>query len=97
MQKRTAQQGRPPGTTSHEPKVAIAFGKSVRAARTEREIGQEQLADLAGIDRSHLGKIERGGHMPTLALILRIARALKMKAAELIAATENNLDSDADS
>ncbi len=35
--------------------------------------------------------------MPTLALILRIARALKMKAAELIAATENNLDSDADS
>jgi len=38
-----------------------------------------------------MGKIERGEHMPTLALILRIARALNISASELIAATERNL------
>jgi transcriptional regulator with XRE-family HTH domain len=38
-----------------------------------------------------MGKIERGEHMPTLALILRIAAALNRRAADLIAATEENL------
>ena len=40
-----------------------------------------------------MGKIERGEHMPTLALILRIAAALNRSAAALIAATEENLRS----
>ncbi len=33
-----------------------------------------------------MGKIERGEHMPTLALILRIAAGLKLSAAEWAAA-----------
>lgn len=56
-------------------------------------MAQEELAALAAIERSHMGKIERGEHMPTLALILRIAIALNRSAAELIAATEENLRS----
>ena len=54
-------------------------------------MAQEELAALAEIERSHMGKIERGEHMPTLALILRIAAALNRRAADLIAATEENL------
>lgn len=54
-------------------------------------MAQEQLASQAAIERSHMGKIERGEHMPTLALILRIAVALDVSAADLIAATERNL------
>ncbi|WP_442956668.1 helix-turn-helix domain-containing protein [Propionivibrio sp.] len=69
----------------------MAFGLAVRAERMEQGIAQEELASLAGIERSHLGKIERGEHMPTLALILRIAVALNKSAADLMAATENNL------
>ena len=57
----------------------------------EQGIAQEELASLAEIERSHMGKIERGEHMPTLALILKIATALKTSAADLMAATENNL------
>ena len=38
-----------------------------------------------------MGKIERGEHMPTLALILRIAAGLKLSAAELVSAAERNL------
>jgi len=56
-------------------------------------MAQEELAAQAAIERSHMGKIERGEHMPTLALILRIAIALNRSAAELIAATEENLRS----
>ena len=93
MQKRTVQRGRPVGSTTYEPEPALAFGQAVRAARMEQGMAQEELAALAAIERSHMGKIERGEHMPTLALILRIAIALNRSAAELIAATEENLRS----
>lgn len=96
MQKRTVQRGRPPGTTTFEAVPALAFGKAVRAVRMERGIAQEELAALAGIERSHMGKIERGEHMPTLALILKVALALRVSAAELIAATERNIGSRVD-
>ncbi|MBP7655149.1 MULTISPECIES: helix-turn-helix domain-containing protein [Pseudomonadota] len=91
MQKRTVQRGRPRGTTTFEREPAAAFGSAVRAARLQMGMAQEQLAAQAMIERSHMGKIERGEHMPTLALILKIARALEMSAADLMASTELNL------
>lgn len=91
MQKRTIQRGRPTGTTTYEAEPAIAFGKAVRTMRTERGIAQETLAQLAEIERSHMGKIERGEHMPTLGIILKIARALECSAADLMVLTEKNL------
>jgi len=93
MQKRIVQRGRPPGTVRFEPEPARAFGKAVRAFRTDQGIAQEELAALAGIERSHMGKIERGEHLPSLALILKIASALKVSGTELMAATERNMDS----
>jgi len=41
----------------------------VRALPAERGIAQQSLANLAGIRRSHVGKIERGEHVPTRAII----------------------------
>ena len=93
MQKRTVQRGRPVGSTTYEPEPALAFGQAVRAARMEQGMAQEELAALAEIERSHMGKIERGEHLPTLALILRIAAVLNRSAADLIAATEEILRS----
>ena len=91
MQKRSIQRGRPAGATTFEAEPAQAFGAAVRAARTEQGVAQETLAYLAGIERSHMGKIERGEHMPTLAIILKIARALGCSSADLMAATESRL------
>ena len=91
MQKRSIQRGRPAGATTFEAEPAQAFGAAVRAARTEQGVAQETLAYLAGIERSHMGKIERGEHMPTLAIILKIARALGCSAADLMTATESRL------
>ena len=91
MQKRPIQRGRPAGSTSFEAEPALAFGAAVREARTAQGVAQETLAHRAGIERSHMGKIERGEHMPTLALILKISLALKISSAELMTATERNL------
>ncbi|GBC57226.1 helix-turn-helix domain-containing protein [Xanthomonas euvesicatoria] len=63
----------------------------------DQGIAQEELAGLAGIERSHMGKIERGEHLPSLALILKIATALKMSGTDLMAATERNMDSTVES
>jgi XRE family transcriptional regulator, regulator of sulfur utilization len=94
MQKRAVQRGRPTGATTFEVVPAQAFGGAVRALRTEDGIAQETLAHLAGIERSHMGKIERGEHMPTLALVFKIARALNRSAGELMLETEARLPKD---
>ena len=60
----------------------------MREERTNQGIAQETLAHMAGIERSHMGKIERGEHVPTLPLILKIARALKCSSAHLMTLTE---------
>lgn len=91
MQKPTIRPGRPTGTTTYEAELAQAFGAVVRALRTQQETSQEVLANLAGVERSHMGKIERGEHVPTLVIIMRIAEALGCDATSLIAETEKNL------
>ncbi|HCF9567213.1 TPA: helix-turn-helix transcriptional regulator [Pseudomonas aeruginosa] len=91
MQKRSVQPGRPPGATTFNAELAQAFGAAVRALRTERGIAQESLANLAGIERSHMGKVERGEHMPTLAIIFKIASALECSTAVVMTETERQL------
>ena len=93
MEKRSIRRGRPTGSTTFEAAPALAFGAAVRSARTEDGVSQEDLAHLAGVERSHMGKIERGEHMPTLAMILKIARALGRSSAELMLETESRLPS----
>ncbi|MDD2180359.1 helix-turn-helix domain-containing protein [Acidovorax sp. D2M1] len=91
MQKRTVQRGRPAGATTFDAELAQAFGAAVRALRLERSIAQESLAHQSGIERSHMGKIERGEHMPTLAIIFKIADALECSTAVLMSTTEGQL------
>lgn len=91
MQKRSVQPGRPAGSTTHDAELAHAFGAAVRALRIERGIAQESLAHLAGIERSHMGKIERGTHMPTLAIIFKIAGALECSTAVLMSEAESQV------
>jgi transcriptional regulator with XRE-family HTH domain len=62
----------------------VALGAAVRARRKALGLSQEALADLAEIDRSHMGKIERGERNVTLLNILRIARAIEVKASDLL-------------
>lgn len=62
----------------------VAFGEKVREIRKAKGLSQEVLADLAGIDRSYMGHIERGDQNITLTKIYQISDALGVSAAELI-------------
>jgi transcriptional regulator with XRE-family HTH domain len=64
------------------------LGMAIRAARLAKGVSQEALADAAGVDRSHMGKIERGERNVTLLNIGRIADALGISVAELMAAAD---------
>jgi len=94
MQQRSIRRGRPLGSKTADPVLAAAFGAAVRSVRTDRGIAQEALAHLATIERSHIGKIERGEHMPTIAAVLKIAKALGISGAELMGAAEKMLPPD---
>jgi len=63
------------------------FGKHVRQLRLQREWSQEKLADLCGLDRTYIGGIERGERNVSLVNIHRIAEALGVAPAELLASS----------
>ena len=54
----------------------VAFGKRVREVRKNKGISQERLAEMAGIDRSYMGNIERGEKNITLKKAYEICDAL---------------------
>jgi len=60
------------------------FGSQVRVLRTSFNITQEQLANLANIDRGHMGHIERGSKSPSLDKVEKIANALNVSAHSLL-------------
>jgi transcriptional regulator with XRE-family HTH domain len=68
-------------------RVRRAFGKVLKAARTHCGISQQTLADNAGADRSYLSMLERGLQQPTLAMLLKIAKALNLDPEKMVTAT----------
>ena len=62
----------------------IAFGKRIREVRKTKEISQERLAEMAGIDRSYMGNIERGEKNITLKKAYEVCDALEVDIKDLI-------------
>jgi putative transcriptional regulator len=52
--------------------------------RRERRLTQEQLAVKAGLTRGYLARLETGRHEPTLTMLQRLAKALKVTVADLV-------------
>ena len=50
--------------------------KRMKIARIEKDLSQEQLAELVGVTRQTIGMIESGKFNPSLQLCLSICRAL---------------------
>jgi transcriptional regulator with XRE-family HTH domain len=83
-QQKKPRRGRPLGAKTFDPAPALAFGAVIREKRFELGMSQEDLAHAAQVERSHMGKIERGEHLPNLVLILRLAEALSVKPGFLV-------------
>ena len=48
----------------------------MKLARTEKNLNQQELADLVDVTRQTIGLIERGNYNPTLNLCIKIAKQL---------------------
>ncbi|WP_422155717.1 helix-turn-helix domain-containing protein [Vreelandella titanicae] len=57
--------------------LAVAIGKTIREKRQANDFSQDRFALLAGIDRSYMGRIERGEVSITIDKLYRIAEALQ--------------------
>ena len=62
----------------------VAFGKRVRELRKSKGISQERLAEMAGIDRSYMGNIERGEKNVTLKKAYEVCDALDVEIQDLV-------------
>lgn len=68
------------------PAHRIAFGDHLRDLRSDRGwSSQEAFAHHAGLDRTYISGLERGRRNPTLDVIVKLAHALDVKPAELLA------------
>lgn len=76
--------GVPNLSSNRQDPILIALGQAIRRTRLEKEVSQEQLALLAEIDRSHLGRIERGDNNVAVLTLARIAKVLGITLAELM-------------
>lgn len=57
---------------------------NVALLRKEAGMSQEAFADHAGIHRTYISDIERGVRNPTIVVIERLARALKVRPGRLL-------------
>ena len=64
--------------------IRKTFGIHLRELRLERKLTQEELADRAGMHFTYIGQIERGLRNPSLVNLEKIAKALRVKAGELL-------------
>jgi transcriptional regulator with XRE-family HTH domain len=70
-----------------QPDVAVEaeiFGKRLRQLRQDAGWTQEQLAEAAGITTTYTSDLERGTKVPSLTIVLRISRALRIPVTELL-------------
>ena len=63
--------------------IITVFGQRVRMLRKARELSQETFADLAGLDRSYVGGVERGERNVSLVNIKKFADALEISVEKL--------------
>ena len=66
------------------------FGKRIRQLRTERNLSQEQLAELTGFHRTYIGMVERGERNISLSNIGVFAKAFEMTVSELLELKTDN-------
>jgi transcriptional regulator with XRE-family HTH domain len=70
-------------TSNIKTSITVSFGIKIRELRKSRGLSQESLADLAELDRSYIGGVERGDRNISLINIHKLSTALNVNIAEL--------------
>ena len=59
-------------------KLRRVVAQNLRRIRRERGLSQEELADLAGLNRNYVGMIEREENAPTVDALEQLSEALNV-------------------
>ncbi|MGH6767746.1 MAG: helix-turn-helix domain-containing protein [Xanthobacteraceae bacterium] len=71
-------------------KAAKLVAWNLRRLRVRRSLSQEDLAADANVDRSYVGRLERGQENPTVGILERIAAVLDAELIEFFRAPGKN-------
>ncbi len=64
--------------------VATSFGENLASARERTGITQEELSFRAGLHRTEIGLLERGGRIPRIDTLAKLAGALGVPTSSLL-------------
>lgn len=65
--------------------LAVRFGRNLWRQRRRADLSQEELADLTGLHRVGIGRVERGEQLPRLDTILKVSAGVGASPCELMA------------
>lgn len=71
-----------------------AFGKVLQRLRKAKELSQDELSFRSQLDRTFISRLEGGLRQPTISTIIRLAEALGVSAASIVAEVEDALNED---
>ena len=69
---------------SVQSKLLSQFGNALKTERLKAGLSQEALADLAELDRTYVGSVERGERNISLINIVKLAKALRIQLTTLL-------------
>ncbi len=67
-------------------------GRVIARHRASAEVKQENLAEMADLERGYISLMERGLRMPTVDTIFRLCRGLTVSPSEMIRDMEKQVD-----
>jgi transcriptional regulator with XRE-family HTH domain len=67
-----------------QPDIQVKIGQRIQALRKKTGLNQDEFADLCGLHRAYIGKIENGRFDFRITTLHRIAHGLKMSLSTLL-------------
>ena len=67
----------------HDDNFLKWFGNRIKELRYQKNLSQEMLAEIAGIDRTYIGGVERGERNPGLLNVKKLSDALSITPKDL--------------
>ncbi len=70
--------------------IRVAFAENLRKFRKAAGLSQEELAHIAGIERSYVSMLERRLNSPTIDMVAKLAAAIGVQPFELLLPVRKN-------